>query len=88
MSARISSTMESVSSGVLNLKGSMAIIIWLSPTSSPKVPILLTELPFVRTVAIRSRAMEMPLPFQYPIGSTLHVFSISAGSVVRLPFVS
>lgn len=36
----------------------------------------------------RSSTMESPLPFQYPIGSTRHVFSISEGSVVSSPFVS
>ena len=64
MSAMISFTIPSVSSVVFALEGSMAIMIWERPTSSPKVPILFTELPFVRTVAIRSRAMEIPLPFQ------------------------
>jgi len=87
-SAMMLSTISSVSSALFALDGSMAIITWESPTSSPKVPILLTELPLVSTVAIRSRAMEMPLPFQYPMGSTRQVFSISAGSVVRLPSVS
>ena len=40
------------------------IMIWVSPTSSPKVPIFATELALVRMVAIISSRMDRPLPFQ------------------------
>ena len=47
------------------------------------MPLKVHEL--VSTVEIKSSSTEIPLPFQYPIGRTLQVFSMAAGSVVRLP---
>lgn len=44
--------------------GVIAIMIWVRPISSPKVPMVWTALPPERRVAIKSSRMERPLPFQ------------------------
>ena len=64
MSARMALMTASFSSTVPNLVGSIAIMIWVRPISSPKVPMVWTALPPERRVAIRSSRMERPLPFQ------------------------
>ena len=64
MSARMALMTASFSSTVPNLVGSIAIMIWVRPISSPKVPMVWTALPPERRVAIKSSRMERPLPFQ------------------------
>ena len=63
-SAAMASMTASVRSADWNFAGSMAIMIWVRPTSSPKVPIFATEFAPVRIVPIISSRMERPLPFQ------------------------
>lgn len=56
---------------------------WYS--SSPSLPTWNVERPPESTVATRSSRIDIPEPFQKPIGSTRQLFEISPGSVEMLP---